>query len=221
MFKNTKASVRNIFFAGLLVTLPLAVSIFLFQFFFVRIDAILSPFMTKVLIKAGMPVGPDFRLPGLGLAATILIIFFAGLLTRNIVGRKIMEIGEAILVKIPIFKNIYVGAKQVIETFGTSSKAFSKVVLIEYPRKGIYALAFITSNTKKEINEKIGKEMINIFLPTTPNPTSGFFLLVSKEELIELDMSVEDGIKMLISAGLVSPSNSKTESELTEITEKA
>ncbi len=205
------SSLRKIFFAGLVVTLPLAITVFVFHFIFVNLDQFLGPLVTKFLIKLKVPITPDFRVPGLGLFITFVFIFIIGLFTRNIAGRKLVRLGEAILVKIPVFKNIYVGAKQVIETIGaSSSRAFSKVVLVEYPRRGIYALAFITGDSRGEVEEKTGKEMINVFLPTTPNPTSGFFLVVPKGEIIELDMSVEDGVKMLISAGLVVPDKDDT-----------
>ncbi len=211
MSAKPRSSLKSIFFAGLVVTLPLAFTVFVFHFIFVNLDQFLGPIVTKLLIKFRVPITPDFRVPGLGLFTTFVTIFFVGLFTRNIAGRRLVKLGEAILIKIPVFKNIYVGAKQVIETIGaSSSRAFSKVVLVEYPRRGIYALAFITGDSRGEVGEKTGKEMINVFLPTTPNPTSGFFLVVPKDEIIELDMSVEDGVKMLISAGLVVPDKDDT-----------
>lgn len=211
MSGKPRSSLKSIFFAGLVVTLPLAFTIFVFHFIFVNLDQFLGPLVTKLLIKLRAPITSDFRVPGLGLFTTFVIIFLVGLFTRNIAGRRLVRLGEAILVKIPVFKNIYVGAKQVIETISaSSSRAFSKVVLVEYPRQGIYALAFITGESRGEVGEKMEKEMINVFLPTTPNPTSGFFLLVPKDEIIELDMSVEDGVKMLISAGLVVPGDKET-----------
>jgi uncharacterized membrane protein len=210
MFRNARSQIRKIFFAGLLVTLPLALTLFLFQFFFVRIDAMLSPAVTRLLLYMRVPIDPDFRLPGLGLVAIFILIFLAGLFTRNIIGRKMVELGEAVLVKIPIFKNIYVGAKQVIHTFGTArAGAFRKVVIIEYPRRGIYSLAFVTNDKQGEVKRRVGRDMVSVFLPTTPNPTSGYFLMLPEEDVIELDMSVEEGIKMLISAGLVTPSDPK------------
>lgn len=203
---------KKIFLAGVLVTLPFALTLFLLQFFFVRIDALLSPAVTKLLLYFNAPINPDFRLPGIGLIAIIILVFFAGLFTRNIIGRRLVEFGDSILVKIPIFKNIYVGAKQVIQTFGSANmSAFKKVVLIEYPRLGIYSLAFVTNDTQGGVTKRLGRDMISIFLPTTPNPTSGFFLMLPAEDITELDISVEDGIKMLISGGLVTPPDKKAE----------
>jgi len=144
--------------------------------------------------------------PGVGVVTTLTLVFLIGLFTKNWAGRKLWDIGENIVARIPVIRSVYVGAKQVVDTFATNStKSFSKVVMLEYPRKGIYCLAFITSHTKGEAQERTEEDLVNIFLPTTPNPTSGFLLLVPKEDLIELDMSVEDGIKMIVSGGLVTP----------------
>ncbi len=206
MLGKLKSKLKKIFFAGILVTLPLALTIFLLQFFFVRLDAQLGPAVTKLLLQLKVPIQPDFRLPGLGLVTIIVIIFVAGLFTRNIIGRKLVDFGEGLLVKIPIFKNIYVGAKQVIETFGSArTGAFRSVVMIEYPRRGIYSLAFVTNERQGEIEKRISRDMVSVFLPTTPNPTSGYFLMLPKEDVVELDMNVESGIKMVISGGLVTP----------------
>jgi len=211
MFSNARKSIRNIFFAGILITVPLGLSVFILRFLFRWIDNLFSPTITTLLIKFGhIPLDPDYKIPGIGVGTTLVLIFLVGLFTRNIVGRNVVRLYEAVLTRIPIFKNIYVGAKQVLETIGSSSdQSFNKVVMLEYPRPGIYALAFITSESRGEVKRVLEKEMTNIFLPTTPNPTSGFFLLVPDEDIIELDMSVEDGIKMIISGGLVTPPDPK------------
>jgi uncharacterized membrane protein len=211
MFSSAKTRIRNIFFAGILITVPLGLSVFILRFLFTWIDNLFSPSITALLIKFGhIPLNPGYRIPGIGVGSTIVLIFLVGLFTRNIIGRNVVRLYEAVLIRIPIFKNIYVGAKQVIETIGSSSaKSFNKVVMLEYPRKDIYALAFITSESRGEAKRMVGKEMTNIFLPTTPNPTSGFFLLVPEKDIIELEMSVEDGIKMIISGGLVTPPDPK------------
>jgi uncharacterized membrane protein len=210
MFSNTRKRLRNIFFAGILITVPLGLSVFILRFLFRWIDNLFSPTITTLLIEFGVPLNPEYRIPGIGVGTTIVLIFLIGLFTRNIIGRNVVRLYEAVLTRIPIFKNIYVGAKQVIETIGsTSEKSFNKVVMLEYPRKDIYALAFITSESRGEAKRLAGREMTNIFLPTTPNPTSGFFLLVPEEDIIELEMSVEDGIKMIISGGLVTPPDPK------------
>jgi len=207
--KESVSELKKVFFAGILVSLPLAFTLFLLKFLFVYIDNLLSPLFTEILIGMGYTIDSSFRIPGLGIVGIIVLIFLIGLFTRNIIGKTFIRLYEAVLVRIPILKNIYVGAKQVIETFGNSmGGSFNKVVMIEYPRKDVYALAFITSEAKGEVVRQTGQDMVNVFLPTTPNPTSGFFLLIPKEEIIELEMSVEDGVKMIISGGLVTPPDS-------------
>lgn len=208
MITRAKRHVVNIFLAGLLVTLPLAITVVIIRFLFTSVDNLLSPVITHLLIAGGAPIAPDYRVPGIGFVATIVLVFSMGLFTRNFLGRKLLEIGDRMLVKIPIFNNIYVGTKQVIDTFSASSStAFKKVGLIQYPRQGIYTLAFITNTGKSEISRRTGRDMVNVFVPTTPNPTSGFFLSLPKEDVTELDMTVEDGFKIVISGGLIIPSD--------------
>jgi len=198
--------IRKIFLTGLLVSLPLVITIVVFKFVFDTLDNFLGPLVTKLLIEAGAPIKPTFKLPGVGIVTTFMIVFLIGVFTRNWIGRRLWDLGERIVAQIPVIRSVYTGAKQVVETFATNStRTFSKVVMLEYPRRGIYCLAFITGETKGEAQARTGEEVVNIFLPTTPNPTSGFLLLVPKKDLIVMDMSVEDGIKMIVSGGLVTP----------------
>jgi uncharacterized membrane protein len=206
MFKDAKNSAISIFFAGLLATLPLAITVVIIRFMFTSVDQMLNPLITQILVLFGVPLAEGYKIPGLGFVGTVLIVFGMGLFTRNFLGRKFISISEKLFIRIPIFKSIYTGAKQVIDTFSASSSmAFKKVALIEYPRRGIYTLAFITSQGKGEIPRRLGKEMINVYVPTTPNPTSGFYLSLPKEDVVELDMPVEDGFKIVISSGLIIP----------------
>ncbi len=197
---------RNIFITGLLVTLPIAFTIFILNFLFKTLDNWLSPSITKLLILAGAPILEDFRVPGLGVAATVFIIFLVGVLTKNIFGAKLVQLGEMIVEKIPIVRNIYTGAKQVVTTIAhTDTNAFSRVVLVEFPRKGIHAMGFVTSETKGEVQALIEGDVVSVFVPTTPNPTSGFLVFLPQNDIIDLTMSVEDGIKLIISCGIVTP----------------
>ncbi|MBI3795207.1 MAG: DUF502 domain-containing protein [Nitrospinae bacterium] len=206
LLKRAQSYFVSVFLAGVLVTLPLAISVIIIRFLFNTVDNLLTPAVTQILIMSGASLATTYKVPGLGFVATILIVFLMGLITRNFIGRKLLNFGENLLVKIPIFRSVYTGAKQVIDTFSASSSmAFGKVALIEYPRKGVYTLAFITSEGKGEIVRRLGREMINLYVPTTPNPTSGFFLSLPKEDVVELDMPVEDGFKMVISSGLIIP----------------
>lgn len=201
-----KRRVRNIFITGLLVTLPIAFTIFILNFLFKTLDNWLSPSITKLLILAGAPILEDFRVPGLGVAATVFIIFLVGVLTKNIFGAKLVQLGEMIVEKIPIVRNIYTGAKQVVTTIAhTDTNAFSRVVLVEFPRKGIHAMGFVTSETKGEVQALTEGDVVSVFVPTTPNPTSGFLVFLPQNDIIDLTMSVEDGIKLIISCGIVTP----------------
>ncbi|MBI5183319.1 MAG: DUF502 domain-containing protein [Nitrospinae bacterium] len=206
MFKRLKYRIRNIFIAGLLVILPIGITYFILSFLFNNIDSLLSPILTRLLIFIGLPLRPGYRIPGLGLMATILIIFIVGLLTTNIFGRKLVKFGELILEKIPVVRSVYTGAKQVINTIAhTDKKAFRQVVMVEFPRKGVYSIGFVTGETKGEVQDLTKEEVVNVFLPTTPNPTSGFLLFAPRNEITPLSMTVEDGLKLIISGGIVTP----------------
>jgi len=201
-----KSRLQRVFLTGLVVILPLVVTVLVFKFIFELLDNSLGPIVSRLLIEAGFPIPVDYVIPGIGFVATFAIVISVGLFTTNYLGRKLIGLGEMILTRIPVFRSVYIGAKQIIDTFSTSnSRAFSKVVMFEYPRRGLWCLAFITGDTTGETQMRTNKKLVNIFLPTTPNPTSGFLLLAPEEDLIELDMSVEEGIKMIISGGVVTP----------------
>lgn len=204
--KAVTHSIRRIFLTGIIVSLPLVITVFVFKFVFETFDNLLGPLVTSIIRGLGAPIGPDYHLPGIGLVSTVALVFLIGLVSANYMGRRLWSYGEAALMKIPIIRPVYVATKQVIDTFSTnSSNAFRKVVIIEYPRKGIYSLGFITGKTSGEARDRLGREMLNVFIPTTPNPTSGFLLLVPQEDVMELEMAVEEGVKMIVSCGLVTP----------------
>ncbi len=204
--KPLSSRIRKVFLTGLFVSLPLVITIFFFKIVFVTLDNFLGPLVTQIIIQSGAPIPEDFHLPGIGVITTVALIFLIGLVTKNYLGKKLWGVGESLVTQIPLIRSVYIGAKQVIDTFVNSQEtAFSKVVMLEYPRKGIYCLAFITGTSKGEVQEITGEELVNIFVPTTPNPTSGFFLMIPKEDIVELEMSVEDGIKMIVSGGVVTP----------------
>ena len=147
-----------------------------------------------------------FEIPGIGLLIVFIMLTFIGFLTAGIIGRYIIKLGERIIARLPIIRSVYGALKQIFESvLKTSSKSFREVVLIEYPRKGIWAIGFITGDTKGEVQESSKDELVNVFLPTTPNPTSGFLLFVPRKDLRVLNMNVEEGIKMVISGGIVTP----------------
>ncbi len=203
MFSKIKRRIRNVFITGLLITLPVAITFFILKFLFKNLDA-LSPVFTNLLITAGAPIPEGYRIPFLGVAITFLIILLVGIVTTNIFGKKLLLLGEAIVAKIPFVRSIYRGTKQVVVSFANAdTDSFKKVVLIEFPRKGLHAIGFVTGETKGEVQEHTAYRVINVFVPTTPNPTSGFLVFAPKEEVQEIDMSIEDGIKYVVSGGIV------------------
>ncbi|HUU41268.1 MAG TPA: DUF502 domain-containing protein [Desulfatiglandales bacterium] len=201
---------KNYFLTGLLVILPVFITGYIIAFLIRGMDAILKYVPPKYLPETYF----NIYIPGLGLILVIIIIVVVGLLTRNIVGKKIVNIGENIVDRIPIVRIIYSGVKQLIEAFFLEkSTAFKRVALLEYPRRGIYVIGFITGEGKGEIQRKTNEKMLNVFVPTTPNPTSGFYIIIPEDELTILDMSVEDAFKLIISGGIFTPSEGKNSSK--------
>lgn len=202
MVKTLKHKIRNIFITGLLVTLPIMITFFFIRVLFRMIDSLLGPTVNKLLSTMGL----NFIIPGIGFILTFLIIFTVGLASTNVIGKKILERFEKFLDGIPMVKSIYSGAKQVIHTISTAKMAtFSRVVLIQFPRRGIYSIGFITSEAQGEVQQVTKENVINVFIPTVPNPTTGFFLMIPREDITSLNMSIEDGIKLIMSGGIVTP----------------
>jgi uncharacterized membrane protein len=161
---------------------------------------------TDWLILLGAPLPEGYRIPFLGMIITFSIVFFIGALTNNIFGKKILQFWENIVERIPFVRPIYKGTKQVVASFASIDvKAFTKVILIEFPRKGAYAIAFVTGKTEGELQRLMGNNHLKIFIPTTPNPTSGFIVFADPSEIIELNMTIEEGIKYAVSGGIVNP----------------
>jgi len=147
-----------------------------------------------------------FSIPGLGVVLSVVVVLVTGIVVANLFGRKLVSTWESLLARIPLVSKIYTGVKQVMETvFSSQGQSFGKVLLVEYPRKDVWTLAFQSGPDSGEAQHKTGQEVINIFVPTTPNPTSGFFLMIPRKDVVELEMSVDDGLKMIISAGVVVP----------------
>jgi uncharacterized membrane protein len=188
--------------AGLLVIVPLGVTVAVITAVLRLIDRLLIIIPPKCHPQTYLP----FKIPGLGLVLAIVLIMITGILVKNYIGRRVVDFGESILSGIPLVRPVYVAVKQVIQAmFGDTPYAFKRAILVEYPRKGVWAIAFVTGKTYGEIEEKTEKKTINVFLPTTPNPTSGFYLVIPEEDTISLDISVEDAFKLLISGGVVEP----------------
>lgn len=203
------ARLRAYFLAGILVTAPLAITVALATWVIDFVDSKVVHYIPRqynpdTYIKEYL--GYEIGLPGLGLIVLVIVITLVGALTAGFVGRMVLRSYENLLNRMPIIRSVYGATKQVLETvLRQQSKAFRQPVLVEYPRRGIWAVGFITGTTGGEVQHLVADKLINIFLPTTPNPTSGFLLFVPSEDLIHLDMSVEEAIKMVISAGIVTP----------------
>ncbi len=196
------AALRRYLIAGLLVWVPLGVTLFI-------ITSMVN-LMDNVLLLLPELWRPDtllkFHLPGLGIVLTFIVVLVTGVIGKNLFGRQLVNIGERMLSHIPFVRSIYSAVKQVTETmFSGSGQSFNKVVLVRYPHRDSWTVGFLTGDSAPEVRKRTGRELINVFVPTTPNPTSGFFLMVPREDVIELEMSVDDGLKMLLSVGVVQP----------------
>ena len=203
MFTKLNPRIRNVFITGLLITLPIALTYFILQFLFKNLDA-LSPVFTKVLIDLGAPIPEGYRIPALGLVITLLIVLAVGWFTTNFFGKRMILLGENIVGKIPFVRRIYKGSKQVVQSIAhADTRAFRKVVLIEFPRRGMLAIGFVTGEARGEVQKNTCDDILNVFVPTMPNPTSGFLVFAPPEELTEIDMSIEDGVKYVVSGGIV------------------
>jgi len=193
---------RRYLIAGLLIWVPLGVTLLIIKFLVDLMD------QTLLLLPEGLR--PEhllgFRIPGLGIVLATVVVIGTGMVVANLFGQQLLHVGERLLDRIPLVRTIYASVKNFMQSIVTGSgKSFRKVVLIEYPRAGIWSLAFLTGDGAPEINEKTGQDMVSVFIPTTPNPTSGFILLLPRTQVIELDMAVDDGFKMIISVGVVVP----------------
>ena len=188
------SSIRNNFIAGIVVLIPIGITLYL-TLFFIKISS-------KILPKE---INPNYYLPynipGLEILISVLLITFIGWISLSFIGKKLFDYFETILNKIPILRTIYSAVGQLTETFATSKSDKKSVVLVEYPRKGTWAVGFATKENKGEIRNKVGEDLINVFVPTTPNPTSGFLLMFPKKEVIFLDISFEQASKFIVSAG--------------------
>ena len=198
-------SLRASFLTGLVVVAPVALTMYLIWTVVGWIDSWVLPFV-PYQYRPDQYIGVNLR--GLGVIVFLVFTIMVGWIAKGFIGRSLIRSGESLVSRMPVVRSIYNGLKQIAETvFAQTETSFDKACLIEYPRKGLWAIAFISTNAKGEINQSIPVEdqVVSVFLPTTPNPTSGFLLFVPQSGIIELDMTVEDAAKLVISAGLVYP----------------
>jgi uncharacterized membrane protein len=195
--------IRNYFFTGMIITAPIVITVYLAWILIDFIDRKVTQIIPK---KFQLSEIIGFDIPGAGIIIGLLILIIIGFITANYFGRTLIKTGEKILDKMPFIRSVYGASKQIFETlFAQQSSSFRQVVLVEFPRKGVRELAFITGQTEGEIQNMTEDVVYNVFVPATPNPTTGFLLFVPKQDLIFLSMSVDEGLKMIISGGMVTP----------------
>ncbi len=202
---------RYYFLAGFIVSAPIGITVLIAWEFIAFVDDQITPLIPPAYNpETYLP----FSIPGLGLVVIFLVVTLIGFLTASILGRTLVGLGEQLVDLMPVVRTIYGALKQIFETvLAQSSDSFREVVLVEYPRRGLWAVAFVTSTTEGEVAHLSADELINIFLPTTPNPTSGFLLFVPRRDVVALAMSVEEGIKLVISGGIVTPPDPRPEAD--------
>ena len=185
--------VRRQFLTGILVVLPLGATILILVWIFEKVDNILQPVIQLALGRT---------VPGVGFGITIVLIYLVGIIASNVIGKKIIKYGESLLIKIPVFRPLYSTIKQILGSFSSSGKTgLGQTVLVEFPRKGLWTIGFITNESPAQS----GKVQLTIFIPLAPNPISGFIQIVSEEEVVRTDITIDEALKMIVSAGKVSP----------------
>ncbi len=197
---------RRYLIAGLLIWLPLGVTLLVFKLLVGLVEQLIAVIPAQYHPEVLLGIETPYFNVILTLTAMFVVMVLTGLVVTNLFGRKLVKLWESLLGRIPVVRSIYQSAKQIAETvFSSTGKSFRKVLLIEYPRKGLYTLAFQTGSSAGEVQAKTGEEVTTVFVPTTPNPTSGFIILVPTKDVIELEMNVDEALKMVISLGMVEP----------------
>ena len=197
------AWLRGRFFAGMVIAAPLAATFFILQFLITFIDNRVKPLLPPLLQPETYT---NYAIPGFGVLVLVVALTVLGAVTANLVGRSLLSWTDRVLSRIPIVRNVYAAIKQLTEVLANNQQAsFDRCVMVEYPKRGSWCVGFVSSNAQGEIGAKVGTEKIGVFVPTTPNPTSGFLIYVEESETIALEMSVEEGAKMILTAGLVVP----------------
>lgn len=205
-FENGKGSffghIRAYFLAGVLVTAPIGITLYLTWAFLSFID---------IRVRSILPARyyeqySDLAIPGVGILVAFIFFILIGWFAKNFLGRLILRLSEYVVHRVPVIRSVYAAVKQIFETvMTTQSQAFREVVMFEFPRQGIWAMGFVTGTTKGEVQRLTENEVVNVFFPTTPNPTSGFLLFIPRKDLVFMDMKVEEALKMIVSGGIVTP----------------
>lgn len=198
ILSKTLSVLKRYFVSGVLVVVPLILTYIVLKFMFEAVDGLLQPLFHGIF---------GYFIPGLGVLTTLLIIILAGILTRNFIGAMLYDFGDRILARLPIIRTVYMSTKQLIEAVsGPAVSSFKEVALVEYPRRGAWALSFVSNRIESDV-EGVTKKFVALFIPSTPTPISGMIVLVPAEDVVVVDMTIEEGIKFLVSGGVASPDN--------------
>ncbi len=204
LHRSLFARLRGYFLAGILVTAPISITLYLTYVFLTFIDSRVAQLIPQEYY-------PSTAVPGIGLLIAIFFFILIGWFARNFLGRLVIRISEYFVHRMPVIRTLYGGIKQIFETImATQSQAFREVVMLEYPRRGVWSIGFVTGQSEGEVQRTTEEDTVNVFVPTTPNPTSGYLLFVPKKELKYLEMTVEEAAKLIVSAGIITPPDRKT-----------
>jgi uncharacterized membrane protein len=198
--------VKKYLITGLLIWIPLVITLWVLNLIVGTMDSTLLLLPDSLQPKSWL----GFNIPGLGALLSLLIVFLTGVLAANMIGQRLLQLGESLLARIPVVKTVYNGVKQVSDTlFSSSGQAFRKALLVRFPHSQAWTIAFLTGTPRGEVAARLGQDHISVYIPTTPNPTSGYFLIVPRSEIIELEMTVDEALKYVISMGVVAPAASR------------
>lgn len=207
---SMRKKLKNTFLTGIAAIIPIAATIYIILFIIGFLNRIVDIVPARFQLKNLLP----FPVPGLDIFIALILILVLGLIVKSYIGNKIVQIGERIVARIPLVSGIYGAVKKLVDAlFSEKANSFKKVVLIEYPRKGLYSIAFVTGEAKGEVQQKTNQHCINLFVPTTPNPTSGFYIMVPEGDVVNLDMTVEEAFRLIISGGIIAPEQVKDAKE--------
>jgi len=205
-----KRTFKRTFLTGLLIILPVFITYWVMRFIFAQIDQAVTPTIRQAVVWAGFQWLLEegwvpYIAPMVSVTLLVLLIYAIGLFGGNVLGQQILDGVDKLLRSIPLVRGIYTATRQFVDTFAKEGKSFRKVVLVEYPRKGLWTIALLTGDATGEVAYRADQELVSVFVPTTPNPTSGWLLFVPTTDLVELDMSVDDAFKLIISGGVLTP----------------
>tara|TARA_B100000686_G_C16752146_1_gene953205 strand:+ start:158 stop:802 length:645 start_codon:yes stop_codon:yes gene_type:complete len=203
--KEPQSAFKKNLIAGLLIIIPAGLTLFLFTLVVSILDNALDPFIISVLKSFGFTPPSNFQVPGLGLVLVLTGVFLAGLFVKNFFGKKIVEFWHQAVEHVPFVRVVYLTIKKIVDAMTLANTPFQQVVLVDYPRTGLKSIGIVSGSAKEEVLVKLKGEQVCVFVPTTPNPTTGFTVMIPREKLIPLDIPVDQGLKMIVSVGMYNP----------------